>query len=141
MKIFVNKPLKNSKNLPEIIKSIKNTENNHKNSYFDLGRNPMEIVHGPLKIKYIKNHKELRFKHFFFFKEKLFSNKKIFKWSKDSPLLFFSDFFCQNSFRFVNNFHRNLLTLMTCQIKFFMQVRFTFFALIYRIARNVSFKI
>ena len=47
MKIFVNKPLKNSKNLPEIIKSIKKTENNHKNSYFDLGRNPMEIVHGP----------------------------------------------------------------------------------------------
>jgi hypothetical protein len=50
MKIFVNKPLKNSKNLPEIIKSIKKTENNHKNSFFDLGRNPMEIVHGPLKI-------------------------------------------------------------------------------------------
>ena len=49
MKIFVNKPLKNSKNLPEIIKSIKNTENNHKNSYFDLGRNPMEIVHGPFR--------------------------------------------------------------------------------------------
>jgi hypothetical protein len=48
MKIFVNKPLKNSKNLPEIIKSIKKTENNHKNSFFDLGRNPMEIVHGPL---------------------------------------------------------------------------------------------
>ena len=47
MKIFVNKPLKNSKNLPEIIKSIKKMENNHKNSYFDLGRNPMEIVHGP----------------------------------------------------------------------------------------------
>ena len=51
MKIFVNKPLKNSKNLPEIIKSIKNTENNHKNSYFDLGRNPMEIVHGPFHFK------------------------------------------------------------------------------------------
>ncbi len=33
--------------MPEIIKSIKKTENNHKNSYFDLGRNPMEIVHGP----------------------------------------------------------------------------------------------
>jgi hypothetical protein len=48
MKIFVNKPLKISKNLPEIIKSIKKTENNHKNSFFDLGRNPMEIVHGPL---------------------------------------------------------------------------------------------
>jgi len=47
MKIFVNKSLKNSKNLPEIIKSIKKMENNHKNSYFDLGRNPMEIVHGP----------------------------------------------------------------------------------------------
>ncbi len=46
MKIFVNKPLKNSKYLPEIIKSIKKTENNHKNSNFDLGRNPMEIVHG-----------------------------------------------------------------------------------------------
>ena len=39
-----------SKNLPEIIKSIKKMENNHKNSYFDLGRNPMEIVHGPLKL-------------------------------------------------------------------------------------------
>jgi hypothetical protein len=48
----VNKPLKNSKNLPEIIKSIKKTENNHKNSYFDLGRNPMEIVHGPLQFFY-----------------------------------------------------------------------------------------
>jgi hypothetical protein len=46
----VNKPLKNSKNLPEIIKSIKKTENNHKNSFFDLGRNPMEIVHGPFQI-------------------------------------------------------------------------------------------
>jgi hypothetical protein len=46
MKILVNKPLKNSKNLPEIIKSIKKTENNHTNSFFDLGRNPMEIVLG-----------------------------------------------------------------------------------------------
>jgi hypothetical protein len=49
MKIFVNKPLKYSKNLPEIIKSIKNTEKNHKNLYFDLGQNPMEIVHGPFQ--------------------------------------------------------------------------------------------
>ena len=48
MKIFVNKPLKNSKNLPEIIKSIKKTENDEKNSNFNLGRNPLEIVHGPL---------------------------------------------------------------------------------------------
>jgi hypothetical protein len=47
MEIFVNKPLKNSKNLPEIIKSINKRENNHKNSFFDLGRNPLEIVHGP----------------------------------------------------------------------------------------------
>ena len=47
MKIFVNKPLKYSKNLPEIIKSIKETENNHKKLFFDLGRNPLEIVHGP----------------------------------------------------------------------------------------------
>jgi hypothetical protein len=50
VKIIVNKPLINSKNLPEIIKSIKKTENNHKNLYFDLGRNPMEIVHGPFRI-------------------------------------------------------------------------------------------
>jgi hypothetical protein len=42
------KPLKNFKKLPEIIKSIKETENKHKNSIFNLGRNPMEIVHGPL---------------------------------------------------------------------------------------------
>jgi hypothetical protein len=62
MKIFVNKPLKNSKNLPEIIKSIKKTENNHKNSFFDLGRNPMEIVHGPLKMA--KNNLYLSFDGF-----------------------------------------------------------------------------
>jgi hypothetical protein len=49
MKIFVNKPLENSKKLSEITKSIKKTENNHKNSFFDLGRNPLEIVHGPFK--------------------------------------------------------------------------------------------
>jgi hypothetical protein len=48
MKILVNKPLKNFRKLPEIIKSIEETENNHKNSIFNLGRNPMEIVHGPL---------------------------------------------------------------------------------------------
>jgi hypothetical protein len=47
----VNKPLKISKNLPEIIKSIKKTENNHKNSFFDLARNPMEIVQGPFLYK------------------------------------------------------------------------------------------
>ena len=47
MKIFVNKPLKNFKKLSEIIKSIKETENNHKNSFFNLGRNSMEIVHRP----------------------------------------------------------------------------------------------
>ena len=61
MKIFVNKPLKNFKKLPEIIKSIKETENNHKNSFFDLGRNPLEIVHGPLFMfvkKYILNYLE-----------------------------------------------------------------------------------
>ena len=54
MKIFVNKPLENSKKLSEITKSIKKTENNHKNSFFDLGRNPLEIVHGPFKIDAIK---------------------------------------------------------------------------------------
>ena len=64
MKIFVNKSLKNSKNLPEIIKSIKKTENNHKNSFFDLGRNPMEIVHGPFyfknSIRFIENYQKNR---------------------------------------------------------------------------------
>ncbi len=66
MKIFVNKPLKNTKNLPEIIKSIKKTENNHKNSYFDLGRNPMEIVHGPLNS--LVNDREYSFSKNIFFK-------------------------------------------------------------------------
>jgi hypothetical protein len=36
--------------MPKIIKSIKETENNEKNSNFNLGRNPLEIVYGPLKI-------------------------------------------------------------------------------------------
>jgi hypothetical protein len=48
MKILVNKALRILKIMPKIIKSIKETENNEKNSNFNLGRNPMEIVHGPL---------------------------------------------------------------------------------------------
>ena len=48
MKILVDKALRILKKMPKIIKSIKETENNEKNSYFNLGRNPMEIVHGPL---------------------------------------------------------------------------------------------
>jgi hypothetical protein len=51
MKILVDKALRIKKKMPKIIKSIKETENNEKNSYFNLGRNPMEIVHGPLKKK------------------------------------------------------------------------------------------
>jgi hypothetical protein len=47
MKILVGKALRILKKMPKIIKSIKETENNEKNSYFNLGRNPMEIVHGP----------------------------------------------------------------------------------------------
>jgi hypothetical protein len=47
MKILVDKALRILKKMPKIIKSIKETENNEKNSNFNLGRNPMEIVHGP----------------------------------------------------------------------------------------------
>jgi hypothetical protein len=43
----VDKALRILKKMPKIIKSIKETENNEKNSYFNLGRNPMEILHGP----------------------------------------------------------------------------------------------
>jgi hypothetical protein len=52
----VNKPLKNFKKLSEIIKSIKETENNHKNSFFNLGRNSMEIVHRPFDPYLSLNH-------------------------------------------------------------------------------------
>ena len=51
MKILVDKALRILKKMPKIIKSIKKTENNHKNSYFDLGRNPLEIVHRPFNYK------------------------------------------------------------------------------------------
>jgi hypothetical protein len=37
----------NLKKISKIIKSIKETENGLKNSNFNLGRNPLEIVHGP----------------------------------------------------------------------------------------------
>ena len=48
MKILVDKALRTLKKMPKIIKSIKKTENDEKNSNFNLGRNPLEIVHGPL---------------------------------------------------------------------------------------------
>ena len=47
MKILVDKALRILKKMPKIIKSIKKTENDEKNSNFNLGRNPLEIVHGP----------------------------------------------------------------------------------------------
>jgi hypothetical protein len=49
MKILVDKALRILKKMPKIIKSIKKTENDEKKSNFNLGRNPLEIVHGPLK--------------------------------------------------------------------------------------------
>jgi hypothetical protein len=52
MKILVDKALRIlKKKMPKIIKSIKKTENDEKNSTFNLGRNPLEIVHGPLSKK------------------------------------------------------------------------------------------
>jgi hypothetical protein len=50
MKILVDKALRFLKKMPKIIKSIKKTENDEKNSNFNLGRNPLEIVHGPFRI-------------------------------------------------------------------------------------------
>jgi deoxycytidylate deaminase len=50
MKILVDKALRILKKMPKIIKSITKTENDEKNSIFNLGRNPLEIVHGPLFI-------------------------------------------------------------------------------------------
>ena len=47
MKILVDKALRTLKKMPKIIKSIKKTENDEKKSNFNLGRNPLEIVHGP----------------------------------------------------------------------------------------------
>ena len=53
MKIFVNMVPRNFKFIPKIIKSIQEKEKNKKNSFFDLGRNPMEIVHRPLFISWL----------------------------------------------------------------------------------------
>ena len=52
MKILVDKALRILKKMPKIIKSITKTENDEKNSIFNLGRNPLEIVHGPLYQSY-----------------------------------------------------------------------------------------
>ena len=53
MKIFADKGLTKFSFAPEILKSFRETEKNNKNLEFDLGQNPLEIVHGPLKKKSI----------------------------------------------------------------------------------------
>ena len=53
MKIFADKGLTKFFFVPEILKSFRETEKNNKNLEFDLGQNPLEIVHGPFhKIPY-----------------------------------------------------------------------------------------
>ena len=47
MKIFADKGLRIFFLAPEILKSFRKKEKNNKNSKFDLGQNPLEIVHGP----------------------------------------------------------------------------------------------
>ena len=51
MKIFADKGLTKFFFAPEILKSFRETEKNNKNLEFDLGQNPLEIVHGPLEIQ------------------------------------------------------------------------------------------
>ena len=53
MEIFADKGLRIFFLAPEILKSFRKKEKNNKNSKFDLGQNPLEIVHGPLKKKSI----------------------------------------------------------------------------------------
>ena len=48
MKIFADKGLRIFFLAPEILKSFRKKEKNNKNSKFDLGQNPLEIVHGHL---------------------------------------------------------------------------------------------
>ena len=61
MKIFADKGLTNFFFAPEILKSFRETEKNNKNLEFDLGQNPLEIIHGPFFVTKIATNKILRF--------------------------------------------------------------------------------
>ena len=66
MEIFADKGLRIFFLAPEILKSFRKKEKNNKNSKFDLGQNPLEIVHGPFvtsfKSRKMKTRKKIIYK-------------------------------------------------------------------------------